>query len=377
MTNCVLGEKHVLCTNGAFFFKQSLEQSGLLTDNFVCRTHFFGQHLPANALDDNVAESRAILAYLYFMVQNGRKEGFVQQASQLLCRMFNRICEAYSHDSQLNLDIVLETGNRLVVNPQSGLIQGLCDFISQRHRAALQAWINVWTGMFNENLLTCPMTEETDQLPVRDVVMFAFWANRFRKQRRKAPWDGNTPSGSMILALVRALINFCSDGLVCYIVGQYQLEHDVGKAVPSRRLSGGDGAKVSMSADSIWEVLEHAGGSSVSAREALTIIGPNSRLSSAGGCCENAVDSWVRRWQIIYDERAAFTTTGARHYNLVADSSTHSGKDCLVSVLWCHENDCAVFAPVQVMLTGDTLYAGEIDLTSLAEKLAKDSQSEL
>ena len=354
------------------FFQQSLEQSGLVTDSFVCRTHFFGNRLPVDALDDNVADSKAVLTYFYFIAEHGRKESIVQQTLQLLCRICNRVCEAYGCDSQLNLDIVLETGNRLVVNPQSGLVEGLVDAISQRHRAALHAWINVWTDMFDANLLTSSMTEETEQLPVRDVLMFAFGVNRFRKQGRRAPWDETTPSGSVLRALVRALINFVSEGLLSYIVGQYQVEHDVGKAVPSRRVSGGGESKVSMSPDCIWEILEHAGGSSVSAREALAVIGPNSRLSSAGGCCENAVDSWTRRWQSIYDERAAFTTTGAKHFNMVADASCHSGKNCLVSVVWCHENNAAMFAPIQVVQTGDTLYAGELDLTSLAEKLAKD-----
>ena len=365
------GETRTLC-KWRVFFQQSLQQSKLLTDLFLCRVHFFGNHLPVDALDDNVADSKAVLTYFYFITVHSRKEVIVQETRQLLCRLCNRVCEAYGHDSQLDLDIVLETGHRLVVNPQSGLVGGLVEAIPQRHRTALQAWINVWTDMFQANLLTCSMTEEMDQVPLRDVVMFAFGVNRFRKQGRRSPWDEATPSGSMLLALVRALITFFSEGLLSYIVGQYQLEHDVGKAVPSRRVSGGSGGKVSMSADSIWEVLEHAGGSSVSAREALAVIGPNSRLSSAGGCCENAVDAWVRRWQIIYDERAAFTTTGANHFNLVADASTHSGKDCLVSVLWCHENNCAMFAPIQVIQTGDSLYAGEIDLTSLAEKLAKD-----
>ena len=142
------------------------------------------------------------------------------------------------------------------------------------------------------------------------------------------------------------------------------------KAVPSRQ-KGGSG-KVAMSVDAIWDLLEHAGSTGVSAREALKVIGPGSRLSQAGGCHENSVDPWVRRRQIIYDQRATYSVSGANHYNLCADGSTHSGKDVLVSVIWCHQNNAAVLPAIQALLPCDAICPEELDLTSLVEELAKD-----
>ena len=142
------------------------------------------------------------------------------------------------------------------------------------------------------------------------------------------------------------------------------------KAVPSRQ-KGGSG-KVAMSVDAIWDLLEHAGSTGVSAREALKVIGPGSRLSQAGGCHENSVDPWVRRRQIIYDQRATYSVSGANHYNLCADGSTHSGKDVLFSVISCHQNNAAVLPAIQALLPCDAICPEELDLTSLVEELAKD-----
>ena len=38
--------------------------------------------------------------------------------------------------------------------------------------------------------------------------------------------------------------------------------------------------------------------------------------------------------------------------NFIADGSTHSTRDCLVTVAWANEISAGVFAPMQVMKTG-------------------------
>jgi hypothetical protein len=64
---------------------------------------------------------------------------------------------------------------------------------------------------------------------------------------------------------------------------------------------------------------------------------------------------------------------GAKHFNVVADTSKHSGREVLVSVIWSHENQTAAIPSVQSILPCDTLVSpGELDLTTLVEKLAKD-----
>ena len=70
--------------------------------------------------------------------------------------------------------------------------------------------------------------------------------------------------------------------------------------------------------------------------------------------------------------RAVIAFAGTNHLNLIADGSKHAGKEVLVTVAYSWENNTAAFAPVQVIMPLDDIAPGEMDLTSLIEKLAKD-----
>lgn len=355
------------------FFSQCIEQSGLVSNAFACNTHFAGRELPPQALAENVASSNAVLTYYFRVLETSRTRSLTQQVTEMLSRISTCVCEALCHDADsphLCVDIPLENGSVLQLCPQSGMVDGLRTWVSARHRTALEAWSASWSSMRADGLLTCLLTQDATT-PLKDVLMFASGVSRFRKKKGQSPWEGASPSGSMLRALQRGLISFLSGGLLSYIVGQYQIEHNVSKAAPSRKTS--TGGRVSMSVDAIWDLLQHSSHSVTSAREVMNVIGPGSRLSQAGGCTESAVDNWSRRRQILYDERMSYSICGARHYNLCADASTHSGKEVLVSVLWCHQNNCAAFPSVQVLLSVDSVAPMELELTSSIEQLAKDN----
>ena len=350
-------------------FQHCIETSGLLSDSFSCHVHFCGRQAPPEVLPENVATSRAVLTYLFGALQSGRKDQLSQQIFRFLGRVLNRVCEAPSFDTpDARTDLPLDDGSRLFVYAHSGQVEGVQAFVSSKHKSALRAWMALWASMREQGVLGAELADDDNLLPLKDLMLFTFAANRCRKHGGKTPWDEKIPSGACLVLVQKGLINFMCTGLLDYVTGLYQVEHDVSKVPPARRLSGG--GKVSMTADAVWEILHHASTHGTSAREALQVT--NSRLSQSGGAHENSVDGWIRRRQIIYDDRAFYSVTGARHFNLVADGSCHSGKDVLVSVLWCHENETAVLAPIQVLLPGDSICAGEADLTSLVEQLAKE-----
>ena len=359
------GEKRTLY-KWRTFVAESLQKCVLVSRSFVCHLHFSGRDLPPSALDDNVASTRAVLTYLFTIMEAGRKDDMVQQVFQLLCRICNRVCETFCHDSPgYKMDLMLDDESRLEVCAQSGLVGGMQDFVSAKHRTAWQAWAKLWADMYSAGLLS---------------VDVGHWKTSCTLLSQPPAFNGSSKAKLGIMNLLQVLLWFYFKGAsstfcprACFFTSLASISASMmytTKAVPSRQ-KGGSG-KVAMSVDAIWDLLEHAGSTGVSAREALKVIGPGSRLSQAGGCHENSVDPWVRRRQIIYDQRATYSVSGANHYNLCADGSTHSGKDVLVSVIWCHQNNAAVLPAIQALLPCDAICPEELDLTSLVEELAKD-----
>jgi hypothetical protein len=171
-----------------------------------------------------------------------------------------------------------------------------------------------------------------------------------------------------------------------FVIHWYIPHHDTSR-LPSARRRSGEGLqheenfpgqvairkkqRVSMNVESIWEVLCQERDSSLTTKQALEVLKKPS-LAQTGGCTGTAVDSWQRRSQALYDERAALTMLGASHYNLISDASTHAGRELLVSILYSWENDCAAFANNQVILPLNIIAPSELELTSLVEQLAKD-----
>lgn len=133
------GEKRTLY-KWRTFVAESLQKCVLVSWSFVCHLHFSGRDLPPSALDDNVASTRAVLTYLFTIMETGRKDDMVQQVFQLLCRICNRVCETFCHDSPgYKMDLMLDDESRLEVCAQSGLVGGMQDFVSAKHRTAWQA----------------------------------------------------------------------------------------------------------------------------------------------------------------------------------------------------------------------------------------------
>ncbi len=207
-----------------------------------------------------------------------------------------------------------------------------------------------------------------------DLVKFCFEVDRQRKSAGRNVWKKDSPSGRTLRIVLSGLIAFLGRQIDDFVLNNYALQHDCSGALPSRRRVSCDAAvkRVQMEPDTIFELISAAKESGLSVREALKLFGNAGRLSNMAGCHPNVCDAWMRRHQAIYDDRATVSFAGATHLNLVADSSRHSNKECLVSVGWSWQHQTAAHCNLQVILPLDTLAAGELDLTSLIEKLAKD-----
>ena len=352
----------------ANFFKTSVDHTDVHDeDHLRCIVHIRGHTLPPGALDETVASSEAVLAYFLSVLNTGRKPEIIAEVDLWLMKITNRIVEESTTNA---VDIQLDAGFGAVrFRPQAGTVEGLQAIVVNRHRTALESWGQLWQLMHQHDHLAGNWSV-AEPLGLRDVVKFAFKCVRFRRSLGKPIWQSSSPSGQCLVQLQRAVIRFLSDGLYDYVNGKYQESHDVSKAAPSRRLSrSSSGFK--MPVENIWDVLDHAQTTGKNARQALQFC--KSRLSNAGGCHENSADAWVRRRQILYDNRLVSSMCGASHYNLVADTSKHSGREVLVSVIFAHETASAAVPSLQCILPCDSIGPGELDLTTLVEQLAKET----
>ena len=345
------------------FFKESVESTCCLVseDNWY---HFRTQAMEFGRLDTSVASTEGLVCYFAFVLDSGRKSELMEFASSQLQKMCNRILEnslgAEHHQ--------LEQG--LIVHTRASLVEGLQAMFSSSHKTAAVALVKQWNLMKNDGLLAFDLSLEHELIPLADVVTFAFRANRHRRQRSQQGWGQQQPSGRLLFNLQKALIQFISERFNHYVMTDYRLKHDINKSPPSRRTSGAGQSK--MSVEAIWEVLDHAQQTGKNARQALQFS--SSALSSAGGNHESCVDSWTRRRQLIYDERASISLCGASHFNLISDASTHSGREVLVSLLWSHENNTAVILPCQEVLPCDMISPGELELADVVERIAKQNK---
>ena len=326
-------------------------------------------------LQETVARSVAIIAFLGYCLRDSRTKDAITFCQLWIPKLCSRALWHHVDCVALNLDNM----QALTVHP-NGHVTGLAAALAAKHAMVEQVWKSEWQTMLQANQLTSPL-DDADSVLLSDLFRFAFTVQRQRRAAQKHIWPASSPSGVCLLALQAAVVKFVAEQVDKYVFDFYIPEHDTQQVVPSnrRRSRGAEEAapdakrqKVSMPPDTIWEVVTAARGSGLSGREALKFLQKSERLCSSAGCHPNTMDSWMRRLQSIYDERATLAFAGASHLNLIADASRHSNKEVLVTAAWSWENQTIAMCNCQVILPLEQLAPNEIDLTDLLETLAQE-----
>ncbi|CAK9104133.1 Uncharacterized protein SCF082_LOCUS48620 [Durusdinium trenchii] len=228
----------------------------------------------------------------------------------------------------------------LMLSP-AGLVKGLENTLSSQHRTCFTAWQKEWQAMFDCGDLKDSLYSESDStVSLQELLLFIFGVERRRRGSGGHVWAKNSPSGSALYKLQRAVVEYLANGVELYVLHEYVPRHNTLKAIPSRRLANAPDAagvldgqvrpkpsvRVQMTPDAIYAILSRARETSVSMKGALDLL-QEENMSAMAGCKPTAVDPWVRRALCIYDQRATLSLVGVNHFNLVADASTHSGKE--------------------------------------------------
>ena len=362
------------------FFKQKVSVSELCPEEFFCQTK--QSSLPQHALHENVATTASILAFLFgFCLKDSRTSATVKFVSDWVPSLCSRVCSMLS----CTVSIEIEGMMSLMLSP-AGLVRGLENTLSALHRTCFTAWEKEWQAMCDAGILTDALVGEADSsVSLQELVRFMFGVDRRKRKVGGHIWQRNSTSGSALFKMQRGIVMFLANGLDLYVREHCMQCHNTSKALPSRRIrpthASADGPSgqrtpqsstmVKMSPDSIWDLFARARDCGVSMKGALQLF-DSDRVSAIAGCKPTSVDPWVRRSQTLYDRRASMSLLGATHFNLVADCSTHSSKEILVSVCFSHQNDTACFANIQKIPALTQVAPGEMDLTELVTRLAQD-----
>ena len=366
-------------------FKKAVESTNLC--DVQTTVHLRSSTLPEEALKANVAQTVAILAFFLFILRESRTAALVQLVGRCLPQLCYNACQSLV--SPGNVEVPVENMLRLTISG-AGAVRGVLTALQARHQTCAKAWQNEWLHMMQAGELTEHIGAEA--VPLTDLVRFLLSVDKRRKSKGSHPWTPDSIAGSSLRLIQRAIIGFLH---VSYdsSVRRYIAEHasDVDRVAPSRQArqvqadASSSGAvcgqvvqrrrsRSHMSPDAIYELLQLAretGGASM--KIALRLF-KDKRLSNVAGCDSNAADVWGRRLQNLYDSRCGTALAGATHLNIIADCSTHAGKELLVSICWSHQNGTACFANNQVILPGNQVAPGEMELSSLVEVLAKENK---
>ena len=166
------------------------------------------------------------------------------------------------------------------------------------------------------------------------LLMFTLCSLRLRTKQNK----NKAKSLVQLIGLLRFdFIDVISTCLNSYI--EHKVQNDsrfsVARNLPAiRRKSGSDARPVPVEVDpeTIWALMESAKYSSVSLRQALLLKKGDSMSSpELAGASEAKAKYWSMKLDSLYINRVQHVFKMVTQLSLVADASTHSGKEILVS----------------------------------------------
>ena len=94
------------------------------------------------------------------------------------------------------------------------------------------------------------------------------------------------------------------------------------------------------------------------------------------GCSSSQSWRWKDKMMEMYFDNCKHLLRGCFHFNFVADPGHHSYKECLVSLMYCHEVNSGCFPPWQELKAGQRMHEGEVDMLDNIAQLEADNQLE-
>ena len=307
----------------------------------VQHLHTARRDTPAEHLAANVCTSLALVAFVWRSIDNARLQPMVDYCRDNLAVIAARACA-----------VLPAVGGRLVLpGPgghaldigRNGQVSGFWDIPNSAHRNMLEAWLIMWCTMRGSGLL------ESDgvfgsRVSLNDIITFASF---FRRTRRLNKQSVASPLASNVVdELFLALVSWLSVHFDKYILELHMPNNvNVDTAPPALHHKASENKRqyTEVSPEAIWELMDRSSLTGMSLRGAIKLRSDEATL----GCSPTQCDHWTNKLQQMYSCRASLGFLNVKHFNIVADGSTHSCHDTLVSLAYTWENNLAAYLATQ------------------------------
>ena len=327
-----------------------------------------------NSLQEHVAQTVGLMHFWFHYGEVCRDETIFE-------RMLDRIkmigVQTLEFSVNLREPFTFRHLQAVCGTPVSGgvMVSGFLQSLRNRFQHILPTVRRIWSELNAEGHIQEPFPASVDaHVGFVDLMVFTFFALRWRKKQSK----NTAPTLMQLIGLLR----FDFIGVISISVNSFiekKVRHDdrfaISRNLPAirRKPRGGTERPVRVDVDpeTIWALIESASCSGISLRQAL-LLKKNDALSSPdlAGASESKADYWERKIQGMYMNRVQTVFRMITQLSLVADASTHSDKEMLVSCAFSPEKDLGCHAPVQHLNTG-SLKPSEVDISILA-RIAKN-----
>ena len=320
-----------------------------------------------NNLQEHVCKTSGLLHFLFHYGESCRDEKIFQSILDRMKTIGGSIMEFSLHLQQQFVFAKLQSFSG--TNVSGGLlISGFLQALQNRFVSVLPTVRQIWCNLKEQGCIQTdfPLTVG-NPVGFADLLMFTFCSLRLRTKQNKT----KAKSLVQLIGLLRFdFIDVISKCLNSYI--EYKVQNDsrfaVARNLPAiRRKSRSDRpVRVEVDPETIWALMESAKFSSVSLRQALLLKKDDSMSSpELAGASEAKAEYWSRKITGLYINRVQNVFKMVTQLSLVADASTHSGKEILVSCAYAPSEKLGCHAVIQHLNTG-SLKPSEVDVSLLA-----------
>ena len=248
-------------------------------------------------------------------------------------RITARACEVIPVDG---VSLPLPRGQCLHI-ARNGQVSLFFESLVAFHCNLATAWLDMWAVMRLIGLLDAD-AEAHGRNSLRDVVVFVAMFRRTKKKTVSAF------TSKLLDELSFAILPWLAMHMDRYVMDVYVPNNDTSRPAPALRGPASASKQyITVTPEAVWNLMETANKTGNSLRGAIALASDDEKI----GCSASQCDRWNNKLQQMYSARAKFGFLNVRHFNIVADASTHSCQDTLVSLGYTWENNLAVCLTTQ------------------------------
>ena len=331
-----------------------------------------------NVLRDHMASTCALLQFHFQYIEIVRTVEMKNKLFGRMCSLTTTVlqCQHALSMHPFHLESISELTKVTIFISAHGEV---CNFIYALKKTATEAYAMLLSQFGRtytfEHVVQQSWEHLSEVVPLSDLFAFTALGARMRKTKKLKV---SSRFNLLLLTLRSDLIDFMSCAIETFIMNKAieDSRFTVGRALPAvrRKSLSSDprceenrpNSRVQVDPESIWKLFVAAQNAGTSLRQALKL-----KKEDIGGAGEGKAVWWTRKLGVMYNKRIKTTFRMLPQLNMVADASTHSSKEILVSVLYSAAANLGGHAIIQHVKVGN-LKPSDLDISVMVNIAKKN-----